>query len=542
LKKKNKGIGNLTVPIYNVSFENFPYICSALIAPPMILKIYTILLTACCSTAMSQVYKPATFTDADRLKKIEATYPVIDQIYKNFAEQNHFPGLVYGIIVDGKLVHTGNIGYTDIKAKTPATSKSDFRIASMTKSLTAMAILKLRDEGKLQLDDPASRYIPEMKNTHYLTKDATPITIRHLLTHTAGFPEDNPWGDRQLAISDDELIAFFKKGVSFSNNPGTVYEYSNLGFATLGYIIKKVSGKTYEQYIDENILKPLGMTHTYWEYDKVPKEQLALGYRWLDNQWVEQPLLHDGAYGAMGGLITSIEDFSKYIAVHMDAWPARNDAESSPVKRSSVREMQYPWDISNLSANAKTTTGRPCPNVSAYAYGLRWAKDCENRVYIGHTGGLPGFGSNWNILTDYGVGVVSFANLTYARAAYLNTIALDTLLALSGIKPRTLPASVILDQRKNELLKVIADWSTAKDSGIFADNFFMDYFPDKLKIASAEAFAKSGKTIRISDVVPENQLRGYFIITGERGNIKVSFTLTPESVPLIQEYHLENIN
>jgi CubicO group peptidase (beta-lactamase class C family) len=446
---------------------------------------------------------------------------------------------VYGIIVDGKLVHTGSFGYTDIKAKTPATSQSDFRIASMTKSLAAMAILKLRDEGKLRLDDPAYLYIPEMKNTHYLTKDATPITLRHLLTHTAGYPEDNPWGDRQLAVSDNELIAIYKKGVSLSNNPGTGYEYSNLGFATLGYIIKKVSGKTYEQYINDNILKPLGMTHTYWEYTEVPKEQLALGYRWLDNEWVEQPLLHDGAYGAMGGLITSIEDFGKYIAVHIDAWPARDDKETSPVKRSSIREMQYPWDVNYLSANARTTTGRPCPNVSAYAYGLRWAKDCENRVYIGHTGGLPGFGSNWNILPDYGVGVVCFANLTYARASYPNSAALDTLLALSGIKPRSLPASAILDQRKNDLLKVIADWSKAKQSGIFADNFFMDYFPDKLKVATDEAFAKAGKTITISDVVPENQLRGYFIIKGEKANIKVSFTLTPENPPLIQEYHLD---
>jgi CubicO group peptidase (beta-lactamase class C family) len=499
----------------------------------------SIVLTACCSIALAQVYKPAKFTDPDRLKKVEATYPVIDKIYKDYAEQNHFPGLVYGIIVDGKLVHTGNFGYTNVKAKTPATSRSDFRIASMTKSLTAMAILKLRDEGKLKLDDPAYLYIPEMKNTHYLTKDATPITIRHLLTHTAGYPEDNPWGDRQLAVSDDELIALYKKGVSFSNNPGTGYEYSNLGFTTLGYIIKKVSGKTYEQYITDNILQPLGMTHTYWEYTEVPKDQLALGYRWLDNEWVEQPLLHDGAYGAMGGLITSIEDFSKYIAVHMDAWPPRDDAEMSPVKRSSIREMQYPWDVSYLSANAKTTTGRPCPNVSAYAYGLRWAKDCENHVYIGHTGGLPGFGSNWNILPDYGVGVVSFANLTYARASYPNLAALDTLLALSGIKPRELPSSIILDQRKNDLLKVIADWSKAKESGIFADNFFLDYFPDKLKAATTEAFAKAGKTISIGNLIPENQLRGYFIIRGEKANIKVSFTLTPENPPLIQEYHLD---
>jgi CubicO group peptidase (beta-lactamase class C family) len=489
------------------------------------------------TTAFAQ-YKPATFTDPDRLKKIEAIYPVIDALYKKYAEDNHWPGLAYGIVVDGKLVHTGGLGYTDVIAKTPVTSKSDFRIASMTKSLTAMAILKLRDEGKVNLDDPAYLYIPEMKNNKYLTKDAIPITIRHLLTHAAGYPEDNPWGDRQLAVTDEELIAIYKKGVSFSNNPGQGYEYSNLGFATLGYIIKKVSGKTYQNYITDNILKPLGMTHTYWEYTKVPKEQLALGYRWLDGKWVEQPLLHDGAYGAMGGLITTIEDFSKYMAVHMNAWPMRDDAETGPVKRSSVREMQYPWDVNYLTANAKTTTGRPCPTVSAYGYGLRWAKDCDNRIYVGHSGGLPGFGSNWNIMPDYGVGVVSFANLTYANAGRANAIVLDTLLALSSVKPRQLPSSAILEQRKNDLVKLLPGWSNPQTIGIFADNFFMDYFPDKLKAEATEIYTKAGKIISIGEVVPENNLRGYFIMKGEKANIKVSFTLTPENPPLIQEYHI----
>ena len=491
------------------------------------------------STSAFAQYKPAAFTDPDRLKKIEAAYPVIDQLYKDYAEKNHWPGTAYGIVVDGKLVHSGGLGYTDLKNKIVADAQSDFRIASMSKSLTAMAILKLRDEGKLKLDDPAYLYIPEMKGAKYLTKDAAPVTLRNLLTHTAGYPEDNPWGDRQLAASDVELIAIYKKGVSFSTNPGTGYEYSNLGFATLGYIIKKVSGKTYEQYITDNILKPLGMTHTYWEYTKVPKDKLAHGYRWLDGQWVEQPLLHDGAYGAMGGLITTIEDFSKYMAVHLDAWPVRNDPERGPVKRSSVREMQYPWDVNYLTANAKTPTGRPCPNVTAYAYGLRWLKDCDNRIYVGHTGGLPGFGSQWNVMPDYGIGVVVFGNLTYARAGAINAQVLDTLLTISGVEARKLPASAILEQRKKELLKVIGSWDTAKASGIFADNFFLDYFPEKLKKAADEAFAKTGKIIYVSQVVSENQLRGYFIMKGARASIKVSFTLTPENPPLIQEYHLD---
>jgi len=497
--------------------------------------IYLLLLIT--TSAFAQ-YKPAAFTDPDRMKKIEAAFPVIDKLYKQYAEENHWPGMAYGIVVDGKLVHSGNTGYTNVADKTPVTSQSDFRIASMTKSFTAMAILKLRDEGKLKLDDPAYLYIPEMKEIKYLTKDATPVTIRHLLTHSAGYPEDNPWGDRQLADTDDELVDIYRKGVQFSNNPGQGYEYSNLGFSTLGYIIKKVSGKSYEDYITDNILKPLGMTHTYWEYTKVPKEQLALGYRWMDGKFVEQPLLHDGSYGAMGGLITSIEDLAKYMALHMDAWPPRDDAESGPVKRSSIREMQYPWDVSYLSPNAHTTTGRLCPTVSAYAYGLRWAKDCDNRVYVGHTGGLPGFGSNWNILPEYGVGVVCYANLTYANAGRANSFALDTLLAMSGIQPRTLPAPVILEQRKNDLVKLLPNWNNPQATGIFAENFFLDYFTDELKADAANTFAKAGKITAVGEVVAENQLRGYFIMKGEKANIKVSFTLTPENPPLIQEYHI----
>ena len=97
-----------------------------------------------------------------------------------------------------------------------------------------MAILKLRDEGKLSLDDKASKYIPELKNQG-LTTDAAPITIRDLLTHAAGFPEDNPWGDRQLEKTSQEFLAFIKKGIHFSTATGLSYEYSNVGFACSGW-------------------------------------------------------------------------------------------------------------------------------------------------------------------------------------------------------------------------------------------------------------------------------------------------------------------
>jgi hypothetical protein len=117
----------------------------------------------------------------------------------------------------------------------------------------------------------------------------------------------------------------------------------------------------------------------------------------------------------------------------------------------------------------------------------------------------------------------------------------DTLIRLSGIKPRQLPPSDIFTLRKNQLMKVLPDWNNAKASGIFAMNFFMDYFPDNLRADAKEAFAKAGKIQSIGEVVPENQLRGYFIITGEQANIKVSFTLTPENPALIQEYHIASV-
>jgi len=478
-------------------------------------------------------------TNDNRINNIEAAYPVIDELFSNYAKQNHFPGLVYGLIVDGKLIHTGNIGYANLSEKIVADSKSVFRIASMSKSFTAMAILKLRDERKLKLDDPVYLYIPEMKKQKYLTTDAPAITIRHLLMHAAGFPEDNPWGDRQLDITDTAFITFIKNGISFSNDPGLKYEYSNLGFAMLGYIIKKVSGLSYDVYITKNILNPLSMTHTYWEYDKVPATKLAHGYRWLNEQWIEQPLLHNGTYGAMGGIITSVEDFSTYVLLQLSAWPPRDEVDQGPIKRSSLREMQIPWNFNTLNAQYKYPGGRACPLVSAYGYGLRWDKDCEGRVFVGHSGGLPGFGSNWKIMPDYNIGIISFSNHTYASASVINMRVLDTLIAFAKLKPRQLSASAILEQRKNELIQLLPEWKNPQATRIFAENFFVDYFTDSLRKEANNIFKKAGKIIHTQYLIPENNLRGSFIMEGENSDIEISFTLTPENPPLIQEYHIK---
>ena len=305
----------------------------------------------------------------------------------------------------------------------------------------------------------------------------------------------------------------------------------------LGYIIKKVSGLSYDVYITKNILQPLGMMHTYFEYSKVPAIKLAHGYRWLNGQWVEQPFLHDGIYGAMGGIITSMDDYIKYVNLHASAWPARDEADNGPVKRSSLREMQFPWNFSSLN-HGPIINGRNCPNVSAYGYGLRWSKDCEGRVNVGHSGGLPGFGSNWRIMPDFGIGIISFSNQTYAPMGSLNQKVLDTLMAITKLKPNPIKISAILQQRKNELVKLLPEWKNAEATHIFADNFMLDYFPDSLRTEAVNIFNKAGKIIRVHELIAENNLRGSFLIECENSDIEISFTLTPQNPPLIQEYNI----
>ncbi|RYZ33025.1 MAG: class A beta-lactamase-related serine hydrolase, partial [Sphingobacteriales bacterium] len=422
-------------------------------------------------------FQTAVFKDAERLEKIRLVLPAVDSMLKQYAVENHVPGMAYGIVVDGKLVHTANFGYADIARKIPVTSSTMFRVASISKSVTAMAILRLRDEGKISLDDKASKYIPELNAQHYPTADAPEITIRHLLSHGAGFPEDNPWGDRQLADTDKDLAELLKKGLSFSNPAGISYEYSNLGFALLGKIVTIVSGKPYQQYIRDNIFAPLGMSNSTYEYSSIQPDQLAHGYRWLNEKWNEEELLHDtpdGSWGAMGSLISSVDEFSKYVAVHLQAWPPSDQPENNVLRRSSVREMHHPWRFDRMNLNYRYADGRNCPLVTAYAYGLRWQKDCEGKTVVGHSGGLPGFGAHWAILPDYGIGIITLANRTYAGASTINPHILDTLVKRAKLQKRLLPASAVLTQRRDQLVALFPDWNGAEQSGIFAENFFPD--------------------------------------------------------------------
>lgn len=341
----------------------------------------------------------------------------VDRIFADWARAAHIPGLVYGVVRDGRLVYVKGLGVQDIETARPVTADSLFRIASMSKAFTAMAILKLRDEGKLSLEAPAETYVPELKTWASPTADSPRITVRNLLSHTAGFVEDNPWGDRQQVLTEAEFSKFLIEGVDFARAPGLAMEYSNAGYAILGRIVGNVSGAGYQDYIRRELMAPLGMASTTYDVLASPKDRRAIGYRWEANGWRREPDMKDGAFGAMGGVETSAKDYARWVAFLLSAWPARDGADAGPVARATVREIVTGANFAAGVQRSPAIGGAPCRQAVAYGMGWRVIDDCDLGRVVSHTGGYPGYGSVVMLLPEQGVGLFAFASRTYAGAS-----------------------------------------------------------------------------------------------------------------------------
>ncbi len=474
------------------------------------------------------------FADPARAQKLAAAFPEIDRLFTTWTERLHLPGAAMGIVIDGELAWVKAAGVTDVNARTPVTADSVFRIASMTKSFTALAILKLRDEGKLSLDDPVATYVPELSTLHYPTADSPVLTIRHLLTHSEGFPEDNPWGDRQLAQPQQVMSAWMKEGIPFSTVPGTAYEYSNYGFAILGQIVERVSKQPYDTYMTASIIAPLGLKDTTFHMEQIPAARRAHGYRWEDGTWKDEPMLAHGTFGAMGGLWTSLRDLARYAAYHMSAWPARDDAESGPVKRSSRREQQQAWRWQPARATRPALDQPLELSVAAYGYGLRISQTCRFRHIVSHGGGLPGFGSLMMWLPEHGVGLVAMGNVTYAGWGGMFTDALNALAATGALQPRVVQPSAALLQAKADISRLVTSWDDGLAARVVADNFFLDQSAERWRARLQQVAADHGACKPEDGIDAENALRGTWRMNCERGWLRVSVTLAPTEPPRVQ--------
>ena len=479
---------------------------------------------------------PARFTDPERRQKLEAALPALDRIAIRWARDNKVPGLAWGIVIDGELARFGSSGKRDVESGGTIDEDTVFRIASMTKSFTALAILKLRDAGKLELDAPVARYLPELANWQPATSDSGPVTIRHLLTHKAGFPEDNPWGDRQMAISQEEFSAWLSAGIPFSTATGSAHEYSNYGFAMLGAVVTAISGVPYREYVNREILAPLGMTSTWWDARDLPPGRLATGYRRQDDAFVAEPTLADGAFGPMGGIFTSSRDLSRWVAMMLSAYPPRDDPESPPALRRSLREMNqgsgYPRLRLRRAAPGAVTEGFS----TNYAFGLRETASCVLSRSVGHSGGFPGYGSYMAWLPEHGVGAFAMAGLTYMAPADMLREMLESLERAGGLKPREATPAPALQTMVTAVAGLVTNWSDERAQAIAADNLFPDESLERRRKAIL-ALREGLGSCETGAIRAENALRGRFRIRCERGWLDVELTLAPTSPPLVQ--HLE---
>jgi CubicO group peptidase (beta-lactamase class C family) len=467
---------------------------------------------------------------------IEQLIPAIDAHFRRFQATAHAPGLVYGIVRDGKLVHVSAMGVQDLESQRPVDAQTLFRIASMSKAFTALAILKLRDDGKLTLDALAEVYVPELRGWRYPTSDSPRIRVRDLLSHVGGFVTDDPWGDRQQVLPEAEFTRMLQGGVPFTRAPQTAYEYSNFGYALLGRIVTNVSGRPYKDYIEQEIMRPLGMARTGYDISASDPARRALGYRWENDSHVREPDMAHGTFGAMGGVQTSATDYARWVAFLLSAWPARDGVEEGPAKRATVRELSQGLNFPQVTRRPGSSSA--CTQALSYGMGLRLAIDCDAGLTLAHGGGYPGYGSYVLLLPDHGIGVFAFANRTYAGPTAPVWDAAMELHEGGWFQGRSLGVSAALAQAYRAAGGMYQAGTLDAGRNMLAMNFLMDRSEENWQREFARLKGATGDCRTDAPIRATGALAGSFMWDCERANIAGNILLAPTNPPTIQALRL----
>ena len=477
------------------------------------------------------------FIQTDRRSRILQAAPRVSEVFEQLYAADSMPGISFAVVVDAEIVFASSVGVRCVGDIDAPNAQTTYRIASMTKSFTAAAVLLLRDRGYLRLDDAVAPYLPEMDVFPKSTTDSADITIRDLLMMIAGWPQDDPWADRQLYRSDASMQLLYAQGMSPSNPPGLSFEYSNLAYMLLGRLISRVSNVASMRFIDDELLGPLGMSSSCWDEGDVAAGSLAPGYRFEDGVLKEEPrLLSGGDVAAFAGLFSTTADLARWVGMFMDAFPARDGAELGPLKRSSLREMQRITSAHRFTRTPRRIHERAEDATSGYGYGLLMRDDGSDWT-AGHSGGVPGYGSHMRWLPEHGIGVIALSNVTYAG---VGNACIDALQLLTGVsKARRGSSSVVLLGAQDGVNRLLGAWDEDLLEDLFADNFFLDkdqqHWQSELSAVRALVGDLTGDCTAL---VPQNWLRGHWRVAATRGWIHVWMTLAPTVPPRIQTLRL----
>jgi CubicO group peptidase (beta-lactamase class C family) len=443
----------------------------------------------------------------------------LDRFVEEFAAERRCPTVAWGVVRNGRLDITGAIGDVD--------EHTVYRVASMTKSFSAAATLSLRDDGAFQLDDPIGRLVPELAPLRSPTTDAPAITIRDLLAMTSGLVADDAWADRHLDLTDQQFDAIVAAGPVFAEPTGTTYEYSNFGYAVLGRVIHRLTGRRIQQHISDRLIEPLGMTRTSWVMP--PHDQWARPMRWLDDRFHDElPPLGDGLIAPMGGLWTTVADLATWISWLDDAFPARDDPDGGPLCRASRREMQ----ASHQHVGVRTLGERHYQ--ASYCLGLRGLHTAGRGQIISHSGGLPGYGSNMSWRLGRRLGVIALSNATYAPMTELGIRLLETVSDQLGMAASVRPVPAPLAVAAHHLVTLLNAWDPATADRLFTDNVRLDGSWDR-----RQAALEPIRPLTIQSLVAVNDARATVTcVSRDARQVTITFSLSPDDVAAIQEYEI----
>lgn len=307
----------------------------------------------------------------------------VDAVLEAELQAGRIPGAAVAVARDGKIAFSKGYGRAKLEGDPPASPATVYRIGSITKQFTAAAVLLLRDEGKLALDDPLSKFLPDFPH-------GADVTVRHLLTHTSGIRSFTSLKEYRAGMAEDrtsdEMIRLFRdQPMDFP--PGEKFLYNNSGFFLLGVIIEKASGMDYAGFLKKRLFAPAGMESTWVDAPKLEVARRAVGCKKAGKDWKEADPISMTQPGGAGAMISTVEDLLKWdAALH----------GGMLLKRESVAEMTAP---------AKLKDGK----ATRYGFGLFLEGQGAARV-IGHGGGINGFVSYLGRFPGRGLSVAVLVN------------------------------------------------------------------------------------------------------------------------------------
>lgn len=336
------------------------------------------------------------------------------------------PGVVVGVVAGDELVWSRGFGYADTAAKTAMTPQTKFRMASHSKLFTATAIMQLRDEGKLHLDDEVSKHLPWF--TVKATGDDDPwITIEQLLSHASGLPrEAGPHWTTYEFPTDEELRALVaERHAAFA--PEERWKYSNLAYTLAGKIVEAVSGQSWADYVQQHIFGPLGMDDSSVDVD-VPGLAVGYGRRMPDGSRETMPFVDARSMAAATGLTSTVEDMARFVSAQFRTGARGGNrilGTGSLRQMHRVRMLETTWTRGNGIGFAVNRVG--------------------NRLFVGHGGGYPGYTTHTSIDLENQIGVIVLTNAGDSNPSAMTTQLMQTVGEAVAKAVRDTPAKVAWD-------------------------------------------------------------------------------------------------